>query len=218
MWQNHKKSYGIDLDFKKWHDNYYAAYTYVTKFDTHFPTSENHPVLNNAPSTSKATFKKRGLPFEQKDATNNVFAKKLKYCKAPSLKNKNVGEIIKHNNIKTSKQLCSVAEQQARKDKTDLLSYLYKRPNTKQQTDLIDTIWAIENSESEIKRSEKSHLEILLEAKLKPFDTDAELGIQCNGSWLACALETLRCNTIDRKEFSNLILHNLGHGWGTTKI
>ena len=51
-----------------------------------------------------------------------------------------MGEIIKHNNIKTSKQLCSVAEQQARKDKTDLLSYLYKRPNTKQQTDLIDTI------------------------------------------------------------------------------
>ena len=43
----------------------------------------------------------------------------------------------------------------ARKGKTDLLAYLYKRPNAKQQTDLIDTVWAIDNSESEIKRSEK---------------------------------------------------------------
>ena len=43
----------------------------------------------------------------------------------------------------------------ARKGKADFLAYLYKRPNAKQQTDLIDTVWAIENSESEIKRSEK---------------------------------------------------------------
>ena len=43
----------------------------------------------------------------------------------------------------------------ARKGKADLLAYLYKRPNAKQQTDLIDTVWAIENSEREIKRSEK---------------------------------------------------------------
>ena len=72
-------------------------------------------------------------------------------------------------------------------------------------------------SEGEIKRSEKSRLEILREAKLKPCDTDAELGIQCNGSWLACALETLRHNKIDRKEFSNFVLHNLEHGRGKGK-
>ena len=144
MQQNLKKSYDIDLDFKQWHDNYYTAYTYVTKFDTHFVTSENHLVLNKAPLTSKATSTRRGLAFKETVTTNSVSAKKQKSYKAPSL-NKNVGETIRHNNIKTRKQLCSFAKKQAREGTTDLLAYLYKRPNAKQQTDLSDTIWAIKN-------------------------------------------------------------------------
>ena len=75
------------------------------------------------------------------------------------------------------------------------------------KADLIDTVWAIIKSESGNKHSEKSRLENLEEAKLKPCDTDAELGIQCNESWLARALETLRHNNIDRNEFSNLVQH-----------
>ena len=75
------------------------------------------------------------------------------------------------------------------------------------EADLIDTVWAIIKSESGNKHSEKSRLENLEEAKLKPCDTDAELGIQCNESWLARALETLRHNNIDRNEFSNLVQH-----------
>ena len=50
------------------------------------------------------------------------------------------------------------------------------------KADLIDTVWAIIKSESGNKHSEKNRLEILEEAKLKPCDTDAELGIQCNES------------------------------------
>ena len=94
--QNLKKSYDIDLDFKQWHDNYYAAYTYVTQFNTYFVTSENHPVLNNAPLIFKATSTKRGLAFEETGTTNSVSAKKQKSYKVPSLKNENVGEIISH--------------------------------------------------------------------------------------------------------------------------
>ena len=134
--QNLKKSYDIDLDFKQWHDTCYAAYTYVTKFDTNFVTSKIHPFLNNAPSTSKAASTKRGLAFEETGTANSVSAKKQKSYKSSNLKNENVGEIIKHNYIKTRKQLCCFAKKQAREDKTDLLAYLYKRPNVKQQTDL----------------------------------------------------------------------------------
>ena len=83
---------------------------YVTKFGRHFVTRENHPVLNNAPLTSKATYTKRGLAFEETGTTNNVSAKKQKSYTAPSLKNENMGEIIRHNNIKTRKQLCSFAK------------------------------------------------------------------------------------------------------------
>ena len=59
------------------------------------------------------------------------------------------------------------------------------------KTDLIDTAWVIENSKRKNKCSGKSCLEILREDKLKPCNTDAELGIQCNGSWVARAMETL---------------------------
>ena len=74
MRKNFKKSYGIDSDLKQWFDIYYTAYTYVTKFDTHFGTSENHPDFNNAPSTSKATSTKQGLAFEETGTTNKVSA------------------------------------------------------------------------------------------------------------------------------------------------
>ena len=57
----------------------------------------------------------------------------------------------------------------------------------------------------------------LNDSKLKPCDTDAKLGIQSIGSWLACALETLRYNNIDRKEFSNIALHSLEHSRGKGK-
>ena len=36
---------GINLHLSEWRNNYYAAFTYVTKFHTHFETSEGHPVL-----------------------------------------------------------------------------------------------------------------------------------------------------------------------------
>ena len=201
MQQSLKKSYDIDLDLKQWHDKYYLAYTYVTKFDTHFVTSENYPVLNNAPSTWKATSTKQGLPFEKTSTTNSVSAKKQKSYKAPSLKNENVAKIIRHNNIRTRKELCSFTKKQAREDKTDLLTYLYKRPNAKQQADLIDTVWAIENSESEIKRSKKGRLEILREAKSKPCDTDAELGIQCNDLGLRVTWKHLDTITLIERVF-----------------
>ena len=52
---------------------------------------------------------------------------------------------------------------------------------------------------------------------MKPCDTDAKLGIQSNGSWLACTLETLRHNNIDPKEFSNIVLNKLERGRGKGK-
>ena len=96
MRQNLKKSYDIDLDFEQWHNKYYAVCTSFKKFDLFFVTSENHPVLNNAPLTSKATSTKRGLAFEGTGTNNSVFAKKQKFYKVPSLKNENVGEIISY--------------------------------------------------------------------------------------------------------------------------
>lgn len=209
---NLKKHHNIDVDFQEWHENYYTAYTYVTKFDSHFEKSENHPVLNNPPNTTKATSAKRVLTsLNENDESKS---KREKPYKPPRLTSENVGDIIRDNNIKTPKQLYSFAKTQSKEGKNDLQAYLYKRPNSKQHADLISTVWNIEEAGFELEREKKSRLEILGEAKLKPCDIDIETGEECNGSWLASALETLSHNEITRKHFSELVLKNLVHGRG----
>ena len=59
--QNIRKEHGINLDF----GNYYSAYTYVTKFDTHYETSQGHPVLSNPPQTASTTSAKRSAAMER---------------------------------------------------------------------------------------------------------------------------------------------------------
>ena len=39
------KQHGISVHFSSQHENYYGAWSYVTKEDTDFIQSKNHPVL-----------------------------------------------------------------------------------------------------------------------------------------------------------------------------
>ena len=209
---NLKRKYDIDVDFHEWHDNYFSAYTYVTKFDKHYMTSENHPVLDNDPVTSKATSVKRALANQ--DDNKQVVTKKSKPYKHPRLTNEQLGTIIRENNIRSPKQLYAFAKIQAKEGKIDLQNFLYKRPNAKQHADLISTVWSIEESEADLLREQKSRMEILEEAKLQPCDSDSSTGKPCNGSWLQAALETLSHNKISRNEFSSIIVKNLKEGRG----
>ena len=209
---NLKKLHGIDVDFHEWHDNYYQAYTYVTKFDSHYVTSPNHPVLSNPPGTTQATGAKRAR--KQDSNINNTTTNAKKNYKPARLTSENVGNIIRDNNITTQRQLYAFAKIQATEGKNDLQSYLYKHPNSKQHSDLVATVWNIEKAGSLIQRENKSRLEILREAKVKPCDNDAVTGAGCNGLWLLSALETLRNNNINRKDFSEMVMENLVHGRG----
>lgn len=210
-----KKKYDIDVDFKEWQDNYYQAYTYVTKLDSHYVTSENHPVLSNAPSTCKATKAKRSLATLKEEGPTASSQKQKKY-KTPPLRNEAVGDIIRTNNIRTSKELYSFAKNQAKEGKTDLQHFLYKRPNAKQLADLISTVWSIEEADLELSRERKSRLDILREAKVQPcaVETDSGKTLRCDGSWLPAALNTLHKNNVSRKHFSNLVLTCLKYGRG----
>ena len=60
---NLKPKHDIDVDFQIWQGIYLSAFTYVTKFDTHYVTSQNYPVLSNIPNTIKATAAKRCCPL-----------------------------------------------------------------------------------------------------------------------------------------------------------
>ena len=66
---NLKLNHDIDVDFQTWQDNYYSAFTYVTKFDTHYVTSKNHPVLSNPSNTTKDTAAKRSRPLPKESIT-----------------------------------------------------------------------------------------------------------------------------------------------------
>ena len=92
-----KLNHDVDVDFQTWHDYYYSAFTYVTKFDTHYVTSKNHPVLSNPPNTTKATAAKRSCPLLKESITKNP----QKTYKPPRLLPNQVGEIIRINNLKT---------------------------------------------------------------------------------------------------------------------
>ena len=216
--QNIHDSHGINLDFSEWHDNYYSAYTYATKFDSHFETSEGHPVLFNPPRTAAATSSKRKsasvkrkiLPSDDKPSIEPL---KKKEYKLPRLNNEAVAKIILDNNVRSEKELCALAKTQAKEGKHDLQSYLYKHPNIKYRNDLIATVWKIEESEADIAREKKTLLQILEEARSKPCSVDKK-GNQCKGSWIVAALETLSRNSVSRQHFSSLVLNSLNHGRG----
>ena len=138
--ENIFREHGINLDFSEWHDNYYSAYTYVTKYDTHFETSEGHPVLKNPPATAKATATKRSLAQEFQSCPSGTKVKKAREFKPPRLNSQGVAEIIRENNIKSEKELYAFAKMQSNEGKKDLQSYLYNHPNLKHHGDLISTV------------------------------------------------------------------------------
>ena len=53
--------HGVEVHFSGTHDNYYTAWSYVTKSDKNFVQSDGHPDLQSAtnPRTGAATSKKR---------------------------------------------------------------------------------------------------------------------------------------------------------------
>ena len=66
---NLKLNHDIDVDFQTWQDNYYSAFTHVTKFDTHYVTSKNRLILPNPPTTTKVTAPKRSCPLPKESIT-----------------------------------------------------------------------------------------------------------------------------------------------------
>ena len=92
---NLKLNHEIDVDFQTWQGNYYSAFTYVTKFDTHYVSSENHSVLSNPPNTTKATATKRSCSLPKESIRKNK-----KKQKAPRLLADQVGEIFQNKQYK----------------------------------------------------------------------------------------------------------------------
>ena len=112
VWEAISKNYSIEVDFLGFHDSYYQAWSYVTKHDGHYVTSEGHPNLDNLPPQTAAALRAKRVAEVYIDKTPSKSTKK-----AARLDNTAVFHIITENNLKTDKQLCSFATQQAKEGK-----------------------------------------------------------------------------------------------------
>lgn len=191
------KKYNVVLHFSAVHANYYSAWSYVTKNDSEYLLSTNHPDLTNtAPRTTVASGKRVAQKKVEKATPKNK-GKKKKFSAY------DVSNILREKNIKTKLELYALAETQRESGKMDLYTFIINNP--KKIAEIIDTTWAMCNANAELTRSKKTRLEILVDcSKLK-----------CTSpQWKNAALEILRNNRIPAEKFCNAVKILLEQGRG----
>ena len=168
--------------------------------------SRNHPPLDNtAPQTTEALKRRRASASLNSSVTPSTRTKKQRRLDITDLHN-----IIVRNDIRTDKQLCALAKVQMTEGKHDLQKYLLSHPNSKHRH-VIATVWNIEEGELRANRRNKAPLEILEEV-LTTDCAESQTGLECRGSWLTAAFQTLERNDIDPKFFAQQVKTALKHG------
>ena len=196
--ENISKNHSIVVHFQSFHTNYYDAYSYVTKEDPDYVTSQGHPMLANSPQTKNASSSRKSLKREGPA----VRCRPTKH-KRNTIDVVMVYDIITTNVIKTERELFRLALQQKEEGKTDLMLFVLKLSD-KRRSEILRTAWRIKNANAEIARSEMSILEILSQAQ--------NSNCVCEGIWLAKAVETLEDNNINVYHFQTSIKNALRYG------
>ena len=209
--QNLKQNHKIDVDFQDFHTCYFDAYSYVTKHDLkHAEMSKNHPLLDNvAPQTAKA-LKQRRLSSVTSSSNSSRPVSTSKF-KRRRLDIAELHNIIVVKNIRNDQQLCALAKVQMKEGKQDLQRYLLSHPSAKHRLDVIETVWSMEEGELRTDRRNQALL-IILEEMLNTNCAQTDTGLECCGSWLIAALETLERNGISREFFAQKVKMALQHG------
>ena len=204
---------GIVVNVREWHTNYYDAYRYVKKHDTHHILSENHPPLANPPATAAPSTPRKAIAKLNASPTLKVDPpQQKKPFKEPRLTNVQVAHMIRDNGVKTDKSLKGLAKKMANEGKQDLWNWLAQHPSAKLREDLLDTVWGMEDSEAKEDRENKTRLEILKEELDKPCAVLKNRS--CDGIWLVKALDLLAKNKIPRAAFAKQVLNPLVNGRG----
>ena len=211
--QRLREKYKINCNFRDWRTGYQTAYKYVTKYDQHalISSGETHEGLNEPPRTANATAGRIKRPRDSAAGPPDSAGvpKKVQKLKLPD-----VGNMIVANGLKTVLQVQGFANKQALAGKPELKAFLQSHPNPKYIQDVLWTNWSIESSVDDMKRGERTRMEILRECLDEPCAKDPNTGHECRGSWLEAALQTLNNNNIEPYEFSDLIKDALRHGQG----
>ena len=196
-----ESSRDIRVHFSDEHNTYYSAYKYVTKEDEDYLLSENHPNLQDPPST------------EQAIAANKAKGKKIK--KKTTKKRKrystsDVVDIIRQNKIKTRLELINLAMVQKEQGKSELSDFIANR-GRKVVNEALDLAKEFDDAPEALARLQKTRIQLLEEAYT------LSCSDECKGQWLHCALDVLNRNEICTQSFCNSVYKALLEGRGKYK-
>lgn len=215
-----QEEYGVSVHYSNVHYNYYSAWSYVTKADTEFIQSENHPRLSRVsqPRTNPASRRRhsRQNRFQSRGSTRNADhcddeGSQHRSARTPRKRKRmsafEFSEIITKEKIKTLLEVQALAAEQKKEGKTDVAEFLVNR-TPRAVADIITTAWEIENAQETLERSKQSRIDLLIGAK------NSACVEGCNGDWLSCALEILQRNGVSREFFANAVRELLRKGRG----
>ena len=107
---------GINVNFTSEHFNYYSAYTYVTKEDSEYITSDGHPDLDNGPPRTMAASEAR-----------SGFTDTVREGRRKRLTPYDVSCIITSKGLKTPLELMALAKIQRDEGKHDLYEFIINK-------------------------------------------------------------------------------------------
>ena len=193
------RDHDINVNFSDSHANYFDAWEYTTKSDPTFIQSEGHPDLSAGfvPRTASAMNARRSTSAAT-IGEGSTMKRKFDVL--------DLSDVIVAKNIKTKDALLQLAHEQRQEGKRDLTLFVLN--NVDKCVKLITTTWEMENVRIELARKQKSRMELLREF------LDKDCVENCNGQWLAYALQTLQRNNFGVGEFSTAVrrLLQLGRG------
>ena len=211
---NVKRQIGVDLDFRDFHDNFYDAFTYVVKQDSHYVKSENFGAdLDNRPAPKTAAALRARRLEEAPSSSKSDSGKKR-----PRLDNATLYHIVTKNNIRTDKQLSAFATKQMHDGKDDLNRWVMNHPSKRVRQEILETAWQLVEAEDNLQRGKKNRMEILRDCLEWEHRTDSDTGVTCQGEWLKSAKEVLNLNSVPIDHFCALIRDALLKGRGKKRI
>ena len=214
-WANIKKEMGkegIVCDFRERGGSYFEIFDYVSKLDSHlvYSSKEAHEGLINPPRTAAATKARRRAGNSSKSTSTSTASSSKKQ---PRLDILQLSKILVEGKIRTDHQLAAFAKKLADDGKLDLQHWFLSHPSPKKRSEILSSIWMLEDSTHDAKRAEKTLMVLLEEAMLGEHSKDKS-GRACDGSWLSAALEILSLNNISRDYFSQRVVKALRNGRG----
>lgn len=112
---------------------------------------------------------------------------------------------VVENDIKNDTQLISVPNQRQAENQPDLFNFILNK-SSKALSELISVTWKMHSAPKAIERQQKCRLDVVVE---KSNTTCVD---ECNGTWLVCARQVLRNNSINIYVFADALRECLKHG------